>query len=127
MAVWHTLSPTITAQLNTMLAEKYTSTPVAEDVAEEFPWLYAATVVLFFATDVPGDLRDFNLIFGAAGDRVHNVIGVAGEGCARSEFYSSAGKQSLDDHPSILVLLQGGMDALRARRQPPPAAAVGVD
>ena len=116
MMVWSTAAPEITAQVDALLAAEFTCAHAA-GVLDEQPFLYADTVVFFFADELPpaSMLKQFNAIFGPGGTRVHNVIGVAGLECLLSQFHSSAGEQDLFEHLPILEMLQNAMRRLHGQ------------
>ena len=108
LAVWHNVDEPLAAQLYDIVRGSFAA-PVPTAVDDEL-FLYNATVVLFFADQLPTgwtaeDLRPLTNIFGESGARVHNAIAFAGAGCAHSLFASSAGEQSLDEHQHVRTLL----------------------
>lgn len=114
LSVWCTTTPPVTALVNVMLAATFDDAITALPVADDRPFLYADSVVLFFSGTLPAGLRDFCTIFAEGGARVHNVIAVGGQGCRSSQFYSSAGEQTLGEHASVFELLRGELEVLLA-------------
>ena len=105
LAVWCTTSDAVTAQLDAMLAANFDEAPTAIQVADEQPMLYNSSVVFFFRNGFPAgvELRDFTLIFGEGGERVHNVIAM---GATDVKFLSSAGEQNVNEHRALVHTLQ---------------------
>ena len=82
-----------------------------------------SSVVFFFAGEIPHDprgeqhwLRDFTLVFGSDGERVHNAIAVGGPACLYCEFHSSAGEQEMSAHVGVLNVLQCEIERLLGQR-----------
>ena len=121
MAVWCTTDAEITGQVDALLATFFGGDVKAVDMIDSKPTLYNSSVFMFFPPGAsPGqELRDFQLVFGSNGNRVHNVVIVAGLECEHTIFFSSAGEQDMTEHPALLQLLQAEMEGIFGQWTPP--------
>lgn len=120
VAVWCTTAPTVTEQVNALLAAEVSSNCSAVPVADTHPTLYADSVIFFYANEIPQKrnefgiswLKQFLLIFGSNKDRVHNVIAI-GYAREEGEYYCSGGDQDLKtDHVYVFHMLRNEMKEL---------------